>query len=91
MNVVKSVKIDDIKFDKKISLMKIDTQGYDLKVLFGAKNTIQKHRMPIIFEFDKEFKFDFKYEFKDFEDFIKLNNYRIEEKIDRDNYLILPV
>ena len=88
---VKSVKIDDIKFDKKISFMKIDTQGYDLKVLYGAKNTILNHKMPIIFEFDKEFKLDFKYEFKDFEDFIKLINYKIEEKIDRDNYLILPV
>ena len=30
-------------------------------------------------------------QFKDFENYIKLINYKIEEKIDRDNYLILPV
>ena len=32
--------------------MKIDVQGMDYKVLMGAKNTIEKNKMAIIFEYD---------------------------------------
>ena len=33
---INSIKIDDVVFNKKISLMKIDVQGYDLEVLKGC-------------------------------------------------------
>ncbi len=87
---VKSIKIDDLKFNKKISFMKIDTQGYDLKVLIGSEKTIKNHKMPIIFEFEEDFKKEFNYDFKDFENFIKVINYRISKELKNNNYLILP-
>ena len=87
---IKSIKIDDIFFDKKISFMKIDVQGYDLEVLKGSKKTIMKQKMPIIFEYEEDFAKDFNYTFKSFENFIDEINYKISIQIDKSNYLILP-
>lgn len=87
---INSIKIDDIFFDKKISFMKIDVQGYDLEVLKGSKNTIIKQQMPIIFEYEEDFAKDFNYTFKNFENFIDEINYKISIQIDKSNYLILP-
>ncbi|EAK9994286.1 FkbM family methyltransferase [Campylobacter lari] len=36
--------LDDIKFEKDISVLKIDVEGMETKVLNGAINTIKKHR-----------------------------------------------
>ena len=87
---IKAIKIDDINFEKKISAMKIDIQGYDLDALKGSKKTILKHKMPIIFEYEEKFEKEFNYTFKDFENFINEINYKIETKIDEINYLIVP-
>ncbi len=86
---VKSIKIDDIVFDKKISFMKVDVQGFDLEVLKGAKKTILEEKMPIIFEYEKDFEKDFNYKFVDFENFISEINYKISSRIDDSNYLII--
>jgi len=83
-------KIDDFTFDKKISFMKIDIQGYDLMALKGSIKTILKHKMPIIFEYTPEFSEELKYTFADFENFINKINYYVVKKIDYYNYLILP-
>ena len=88
--IIDFIKIDDIQFNKKISLMKIDVQGYDLEVLKGAKKTINLHQMAIIFEYEKDFEKDFNYTFKNFVEFIDEINYKIHLKIDSSNYLILP-
>lgn len=85
-----ALKIDDLNFDKNISAMKIDIQGYDLEALKGAEKTILKHKMPIIFEYEEKFGNEFNYSFKDFEDFISKINYKIKTKIDEINYLIIP-
>ena len=87
---INSIKIDDVVFDKKISLMKIDVQGYDLEVLKGSKNTIIKQQMPIIFEYEEDFAQDFNYTFNSFEKFIEEIKYKIEIQIDKSNYLIVP-
>ena len=87
---INSIRIDDLSFNKKISLMKIDVQGYDLEVLRGSKGTILKQRMPIIFEYEEDFAKDFNYTFKSFENFIDEINYKISIQIDGSNYLILP-
>ena len=86
---IKTLKIDDIKFEKKISFFKVDVQGYDLEVLKGAKKTISIHQMPIIFEYEKLFENDFNYNFSKFEKFIKSMNYKIQTEINQ-NYLIIP-
>ena len=87
---INSIKIDDILFNNQISLMKIDVQGYDLEVLKGAKKTILKQQMPIIFEYEEDFAEDFNYTFNSFEKFIDEIGYKIEIQIDKSNYLILP-
>ena len=87
---VKTIKLDDIHFDKKISFMKIDVQGHDLEVLRGAKRIINAQKMPIIFEYEKDYEKDFNYTFKDFEKFISEIDYYVKLKIDDSNYLILP-
>tara|TARA_B110001450_G_scaffold218159_1_gene212485 strand:- start:420 stop:1220 length:801 start_codon:yes stop_codon:yes gene_type:complete len=87
---INSIKIDDISFDKKISLIKIDVQGYDLEVLKGAKKTILKNQVPVIFEYERDFENNFNYTFNSFEKFIYEINYKIESKIDSSNYLIVP-
>ena len=86
---VKTLIIDEFNFDKKISLFKIDVQGYDLEVLKGSKKTISSHKMPIIFEYEKLFEKEFNYSFKDFENFINEINYNIVDEFNN-NYLILP-
>ena len=86
---VKTLKIDEIKFEKKISFFKVDVQGYDLEVLKGSRKTINSHQMPIIFEYEKLFENDFNYNFSKFEQFIKSINYKIHKEINH-NYLIIP-
>jgi len=47
--LVKTKKLDNIllKTEKKIDFLRMDIEGYELKVLLGAKNTIEKFK-PII-------------------------------------------
>ena len=55
---IKQVKVkvlDDIFSEfhiKKLNLMKIDVEGYEMKVLLGAKNIIQKYKPKLFIEID---------------------------------------
>ena len=44
------VPLDSLKFDLPISLIKIDTEGFELKVLRGASRLISEHRPYIAVE-----------------------------------------
>lgn len=46
---------DHIKENKRVSLIKIDVQGYERKVLEGAADLIKKDRPVIIFEHDDRY------------------------------------
>lgn len=87
---VKSITIDSIEFDKPISFMKVDIQGSDLFALKGAINTIQKHRMPIIFEYEEQFQAEFGTSFQDYVDFVDAIDYRFVRTLQDINYLIEP-
>ncbi len=89
-NVVKSLTIDSLQFDKPISFMKIDIQGSDLFALRGAVNTIKEHKMPILFEFEQQFQDEFKTTFQDYVDFVHSINYKFDTTILNINYLIVP-
>ena len=88
--IVKSVKMDDINFEKPISFMKIDIQGSDLFALQGAKQTIRKFKMPILFEYEQQFQPQFNTSFQDYVDFINEIDYRFDEIIKEINYLVKP-
>lgn len=86
--IVKSLKIDDIDFQKNISFVKVDIQGSDLFALQGAKDTLKKHKPPVLFEFEQQFQQEFKTSFQDYVDFVNQINYRFEEVIAGINFLI---
>jgi FkbM family methyltransferase len=79
--------IDSMKIKEKISLMKIDIQGGDLFAMQGAVNTIMKHRMPIIFEYEYRMPV---VSFQEYVDFVRSIDYSFERVISGYNYLILP-
>lgn len=89
-NVVTSLKIDDMEFDRPISLMKVDVQGCDLFAMQGAKETIRKHKMPIIFEFEQHFQEEFNTTFQDYVDFVHEINYKFVKPVNDFNFLIVP-
>jgi FkbM family methyltransferase len=88
--VVKSLTIDSIEFSLPISFMKIDIQGSDLAAIKGAVNTIKKHQMPIIFEFEEQFQKEFNTSFQDYVDFVDSIGYQFVKTVQDINYLIVP-
>ena len=89
-NAVKSITIDSLRFDAPISFMKIDIQGSDLAAMKGAVNTISKHKMPIIFEYEEQFQTDFNTSFQDYVDFVDSINYKFLKTVQEINFLIVP-
>lgn len=87
---VRTLAIDDLKIERPISFMKIDVQGGDLLAMEGSRKTIQKHRMPIIFEYEYLFEDDLNLCFQDYADFVRSIDYHFEKVILGQNYLILP-
>ena len=81
--------IDDFDFKKKISFMKIDVQGWDLKVLNGSINTIKKNRMPIIFEYEQVLEKKMNYTLDDFINFFKKIDYKFITS-ENNNFLVIP-
>jgi FkbM family methyltransferase len=87
---IKTITIDSLNIKEKIGFMKIDVQGADLFAMMGAKETILKNKMPIVFEFEQQFQENFGTNFQDYVDFVQNINYRFSETIDDINFLILP-
>lgn len=87
---VVSLKIDDLQIEKPISFMKVDVQGCDLFAMQGAVETIKKHQMPILFEFEQRFQETYQTSFQDYVEFVDSINYRFVETVLDINYLIAP-
>ncbi len=87
--IVESITIDSLQIKGPISFMKVDIQGSDLFALQGAKDTILKNKMPILFEFEQQLQDEFHTSFDDYVNFIKSINYRFEKIIMGINYLIV--
>ena len=85
---VRTITIDSLKIDEPISFMKIDIEGGDLYAMQGAINTIEKNKMPIIFEYDYFIEDVYGMCFQDYIDFVNSINYRFE-KVRGHNYLIV--
>lgn len=87
---VKTITIDSLNISTPISFMKVDVQGGDLFVLQGAKNTINKNRMPIIFEYEYLLEEEMDFHFQQYVDFVDEINYKFSRVINGRDFLILP-
>ena len=87
---VQSVTDDSLAIDRKISFMKVDAQGSDLFAMRGARETIRRHRMPILFEYEEQFQNEFETCFQDYVEFVAAIGYKFLETINKINYLIVP-
>jgi len=76
-SVVDTVLLDDICFDYKIDLIKIDVQGYEKHVILGAKNILKIHKPILIVEFESFQLHKTGTTCKELFDFIRSNNYYI--------------
>jgi FkbM family methyltransferase len=87
---VSTITIDSLNITDPISFIKVDVQGSDLFALQGAVKTINRFRMPIIFEYEAQFQDEFNTCWQDYIDFIEQINYKIDRVVNEINYLIVP-
>ncbi len=87
---VKSITIDSLNIPEAISFMKIDIQGGDLQAMQGAVKTIEKNKMPILFEYEYQFEDDYNLSFQEYVDFVREIGYVFKNVINGHNYLIIP-
>lgn len=87
---VNSLTIDSLEFNRPISFAKIDIQGSDLAAMQGAVNTIAKHKMPIIFEYEEQFQTEFNTSFQDYVDFVNSIDYKFLKTVQEINFLVVP-
>ena len=85
---IKTMTIDSLDIERPIAFIKIDVQGSDLEALIGARKTITKYRMPIIFEYEEMFASRFNYVFQDYVNFVESIDYTFKKVIEN-NYLIM--
>jgi FkbM family methyltransferase len=87
---VPTITIDSLNITDPISFMKVDIQGGDLHAMQGAVKTIEKNKMPILFEYEFQFEAECKLNFQEYVDFVGQIGYRFQSVIKGYNYLIVP-
>ena len=87
---VKTITIDSLNIQEPISFMKVDIEGADIFAMRGAKNTILKNKMPILFEYTQHMQKEFNTSLQDYIEFTESINYKFSEIISGINYLIIP-
>ena len=86
---VKTTTIDSLNIQDRVSFIKVDCQGYDLKVMRGAKKTIEKHRPVVVFEWEDDMSSDFNDTIEDVLAFYSELNYKVN-KIEKDDWIAIP-
>jgi len=87
---VDTITIDSLHIEEPISFMNVDIQGSDLFALQGAKETILRNQMPIMFEFEAQFQKEFGTSLDDYLQFVDEIGYNVGGVMQGINYLILP-
>jgi hypothetical protein len=59
---------------KKVTLIKIDVEGHELKALFGARQTIRKHKPELFIETFEEWTLEL------IEELLKTEGYELKER-----------
>lgn len=85
-----TITIDSLNIKEPISFMKVDIQGADLFGMMGAKETILKNKMPILFEYEEDGQHHFNTSFNNYVEFVESINYKFSRTINEINYLIIP-
>ena len=52
---IEAKKLDDFKFSKKISFIKIDVEGHETEVIRGSLNTIKMHKPILLVEIEEKY------------------------------------
>lgn len=90
---IKTTTIDSLeiqgKLQDRVSFIKVDCQGYDLKVMRGAKNIIQKYKPIVVFEWESEMSAMFGDTMEDVIKFFSELNYEVT-KIKKDDWIGVP-
>jgi FkbM family methyltransferase len=76
-SITKSILLDEISFPSKIDLIKIDVQGWEKKVLLGAKKLLKTDKPVLIVEFEHFQLMKTNTSCKELFDFIREQNYYI--------------
>lgn len=63
-----------------VSLVKSDAQGADLLALMGMKGILEKHRPPVLFEFEEHLAAIHGHTWRDYQTFFKVLEYGLEEQ-----------
>ena len=87
---LQSITIDSLNIAEPVSFMKIDIQGGDLQAMQGAVKTIEKNKMPILFEYEYHFEDEYNLNFQEYVDFVKEIGYVFKKVVNGHNYLIVP-
>ena len=87
---VTTTTIDSLEFAGPVSFMKVDVQGSDLNAMRGARQTILRHRMPVVFEYEEKFGPLFGQSFDDYMAFLDDVGYRVERVLAPNNFLATP-
>jgi FkbM family methyltransferase len=82
--------IDNTNINRPVSFIKVDCQGYDLKVMKGAKKTIEKYRPVVIFEWEEEMSQVFGDTLEDVFDFFEDLDYEVN-RIHKDDWIARPI
>ena len=89
-NPVQTITIDSLNITEPVSFMKVDIEGADIFALKGARETILKNKMPVIFEYTQHMQNVYDTTFDDYVEFADSINYKFEEIVLGINFLILP-
>ena len=87
---VTSVALDDLDMNSRVSVIKLDVQGAELRALQGSTGILREHAPTVIFEFEEMFAPDFGTTFGDYVDFLSEMDYGIREVVGSNNFLALP-
>lgn len=87
---VTSVALDDLDMNSRVSVVKLDIQGAELRALQGARRLLREHAPAVIFEFEEMLAPDFGTTFGDYADYFVEMDYGIREVVGSNNYLALP-
>ena len=83
---VKAVTIDSLNLSN-VSCIKVDVEGFDLKAIMGARETMLREKCAVVFEYGAGSNEE--NTFEEYEEYIKEVNYKIIKQ-EKNDYLIVP-